>query len=525
MSQIKLPARLESLAGALRFVADRAAESGFPAFRAKEIQLAVDEAVVNIIRHAYPAGAGEIVLRWREGASPGRVTIEIEDTGIPFDIRSVPPPDRQSALNDRKVGGLGVFLMTSLADAVDYRREDGRNILTLVFGPDKPAPVGAADARGPADDGWNFPLGSMTRETYQKGDVLFRAGDPADKMFYIARGSLRLTEIGKVVREGEVIGEMGILSPFQVRTASAVCEEDLEAYTVGREDIVRLFARDSALAFRIVHLCVQRFIENLRAETEAKERIQSELRIARDIQAGMLPRVFPPFPERTEFDLFAVMEPAREVGGDFYDFFFIDDRRLCVVAGDVSGKGVPAALFMAICKTLLKTEALAGRPPADVLARVNRTLIPDNEMLMFVTVALLILDVETGEIAHANGGHPRPFVSAGPERFVVLDGPPGVVLGVVDACPFVTTRRLLRPGETVFLYTDGVTEATDAEQRLFSDARLQAALSAGGAETPEALIGRLRDAVRDFTAGTPQSDDITMVALAYRGPAGAARRD
>ena len=124
----------------------------------------------------------------------------------------------------------------------------------------------------------------------------------------------------------------------------------------------------------------------------------------------MLPRIFPPFPERREFDIFAVMEPAKEVGGDFYDFFLIDRQRLGVVIGDVSGKGVPAALFMAICKTLLKTEALRGLPPSEVLDRVNRTLIPDNDSLMFVTVSLFILDLATGEMQWANGGHPPALV-------------------------------------------------------------------------------------------------------------------
>ncbi|MCJ7611210.1 MAG: SpoIIE family protein phosphatase, partial [Candidatus Aminicenantes bacterium] len=395
---------------------------------------------------------------------------------------------------------------------------------TLALGAKKPE-AGAKSSSSPqTDDGWQFPLGSMTRETYKKGDVLFKAGDAADKMYYIAHGSLKLLEIGKLVTEGAVIGEMGILSPFPARTASAVCEEDLEAYTIGKEDVIRLFKQDSALAFRLVHLCIKRFIENLRAETEAKERIQSELRIARDIQLGMLPRIFPPFPDRTDFDIFALMEPAKEVGGDFYDFFLIDDKRLCVVAGDVSGKGVPAALFMAICKTLLKTEALGGLPPADILARVNRTLIPDNDTMMFVTVFLLILDTETGELQFANGGHPRPLVSTGPGRFDFIAGPTGIILGAVEGVSYVTTARTLKPGDVIFLYSDGVTEAMNADQQLFSDERLKNSLSGGTAVHPEDLIRRTRAAIRTFVSGTPPSDDITMVALEFHGAARTTRR-
>jgi len=520
MSLICLPARLESLDDFLRFVAERSEESGLAPRRSREVQLAVEEAVVNIIHHAYPDRPGDIELRWQKDPDRARVTIEIEDSGVPFDIRTAPEPDLKAGLADRKIGGLGIHFIRTLAEAVDYRRENGKNVLTLVFEPRSPEDGPGPSAEVTTDDGLSFPFESMTRETFKKGDILFKAGDRADRMFYIARGSLRLTEIGKVITAGGLIGEMGILSPFQTRTVSAVCEEDLETFTISKDDVIRLFRQDSALAFQLVHLSIKRFIENLRAETEAKERIQSELRIARDIQAAMLPRIFPPFPGRTEFDIFALMEPAKEVGGDFYDFFLIDDKRLCVVVGDVSGKGVPAALFMAICKTLLKTEAMAGLPPAGILAEVNRLLIPDNEMMMFVTAFLLILDTETGEIFYANGGHPRPLVSTGPGRFDFLPGPTGNILGVVDACSSVTRTRVMKAGEMVFLYSDGVTEALNAAEELFSDERLKAALSGGGGgeDHPTGLIHRTREAIRAFAAETPPSDDITMVALEYRGP-------
>ncbi len=516
MPSLRLPARLESLDAFLAFAAARAAEAGFSPARAGEVRLVVEEAVVNVIRHAYPDVPGDVELRWKTGSEPGRVVLEIEDAGVPFDVRSVPAPDLAAGLEDRKIGGLGVFFIRSMVDEADSRRVGGVNILRLVLGPERPA-AGRSAAGPAAGEEARFPLASMNRETYKKGDVLFKAGDKADKMFYVARGSLALPEIDKVVAEGEVIGEMGILSPFHARTASAVCREDLEAYTIDKDDVIRLFNTDPALAFQLVNLCIKRFIENLRAETEAKERIQSELRIARDIQASMLPRVFPPFPGRTEFDIFAVMEPAKEVGGDFYDFFLIDDDRLAVVVGDVSGKGVPAALFMAICKTLLKTEALRGLEPADVLARVNRILIPENATLMFVTVFLLVLDVTTGEIRYANGGHPAPLVSAGPAGFRPLEGPSGMILGAFDADAFRTSTGRLKPGETVFLYTDGVTEAMDAGQRLFSEARLVAGLGQDDTSDAAGLVRRAREAVQGFVGGNPPSDDITMVALRYKG--------
>jgi len=188
-----------------------------------------------------------------------------------------------------------------------------------------------------------WPLSHMKKEHFKKGDVLFKLGDIADKMYYIQKGSIRLVEINKIVKKGDVIGEMGILSPFEQRTASAICEEDLEAFTMGRDEVLKFLSHDPSLAFNLIQLSIGRFIEYFKREAQARERIESELRIAAEIQTGMLPRKFPPFPERTEFAIFAMMDPAKEVGGDFYDFFFIGKNRLCFVIGDVSGKGVPAA--------------------------------------------------------------------------------------------------------------------------------------------------------------------------------------
>ena len=517
MVQLRLPARLESLEEFLGFVELRGRENGFSSLQTKEIQLAVEEAVVNVVHHAYPQTSGEIELRWRAGSGFRQVEIDIEDTGVPFDPRSAAVPDLRAGLEERKVGGLGIFFIDRMAEETIWRREGGKNILTLVF---VPRPGGSAErglqAKEEAEDS-GFPLESMTRETHLKGQVLFRTGDPAEKMYYIASGSLRLPEIAKVVQAGEVIGEMGLLSPFHTRTASAVCEEDCIVYSIDKQEVTRLFSRNSELAFRIVHLCVQRFIENLRAETEAKERIQSELRIARDIQAAMLPRIFPPFPDRKEFEIFALMEPAKEVGGDFYDFFLIDNDHVGVAIGDVSGKGVPAALFMAICKTLLKTEAMRGLPPGKVLERLNGALIPDNDMMMFVTVFFLVLNLRTGEIAYANGGHPPPFVSNSSGGYRNLPGPTGTFLGIMDGCTYVTTTGHLGPGEAVLLFSDGVSEATNIALDLFSEARIRQTLDAHRGKTTEEMVGIMREAVRTFAEGTAPSDDITIVALAMAG--------
>jgi phosphoserine phosphatase RsbU/P len=363
-----------------------------------------------------------------------------------------------------------------------------------------------------------WPLSFTKREHFAKGEYLFRIGDKADKMFYITRGLILLPEINKTLQAGQIIGEMGIFSPQKERTASAVCVEDLETLTMGREEVMQCFTRDPSLAINLIQLSVSRLIDNLRVETEARERIKSELRIAQEIQTSMLPRNFPPFPERQEFEIYATMDPAREVGGDFYDFFFVDQNKLCLLVGDVSGKGVPAALFMAISKALFKSEALRGFNAAEVISRVNNVLCPDNPLCMFVTVFCAILNVATGELECCNGGHNPPLICRADGSVHLVDAPKGVAVGVMKDSQFAAERFVLKPGDLLVLYTDGVTEAMNPQHKLFSEERLKKTLRNLWDKDPIGLVGGLRREVAAYAQGEPQSDDITLLALRYKGP-------
>ena len=201
---------------------------------------------------------------------------------------------------------------------------------------------------------------------------------------------------------------------------------------------------------------LQSYIRDLNDTTAAKERIESELRIATEIQISMLPRIFPPYPEREEFDVYATMTPAKEVGGDFYDFFLVAENKFCFIIGDVCGKGVPAALFMAISKTLLKMEALAGNEPAAVLEYVNNTLYPDNDSSMFFTGLCAILDTDTGEINMANAGHNPPLLSSGNDRFEFIKLTRGIPVGPMPDAKYQSTHLTLSPKSCTFpLYGRG----------------------------------------------------------------------
>ena len=273
------------------------------------------------------------------------------------------------------------------------------------------------------------------------------------------------------------------------------------------------------LAAAFVHLetQLQQYIADLTETTASKERIESELRIARDIQMGILPKLFPAFPEREELDLFASIEPAREVGGDLYDFFFIDEHRFCFVIGDVSGKGVPAAFFMAITKTLFRAIAETQRAPGQVLTRVNDDLAADNESCMFVTLFAGMLDVRTGELQYACAGHNPPVIMREGEvpKFVEVANQP--VAGAMPGIRYQTQSVMLKPGDLLFTYTDGVNEAMSPEGEILGNEAMMATIAKVHQPTPATVLHQVSAEVARHADGEEQSDDITMMAFKYFG--------
>jgi phosphoserine phosphatase RsbU/P len=244
--------------------------------------------------------------------------------------------------------------------------------------------------------------------------------------------------------------------------------------------------------------------------------LQQELSIAARIQQSILPRVFPAFPDRTEFDVFAAMTPAKEVGGDFYDFFLIDGERLGFVIGDVSGKGVPAALFMAVSRTLLRATAMQASSAGDCLQYVNKVLAAESADSMFVTLFYGILNSRTGEVEFAVGGHNPPYIfSESGVRPLCFEGE--MIVGISQGVSYKSERIQLRPGEGLFLFTDGLTEASNEAEDLFSEERLQAALQSCAAQPLRSLVEIVTEEVRKFVGGAPQADDLTIMTVRYRG--------
>jgi sigma-B regulation protein RsbU (phosphoserine phosphatase) len=250
---------------------------------------------------------------------------------------------------------------------------------------------------------------------------------------------------------------------------------------------------------------------------KAKKRMEKELNVAKEIQMSMLPLIFPAFPKRKELDLFASLIPAREVGGDFYDFYFIDESHFCFVVGDVSGKGVPAALMMAVSKTLLKSRAANDKSTASILTHVNNEIARDNEANMFITIFIAILDTVTGELVYSNAGHnPSYLLSPSENKLTQLTDLHGPVVGALPELTYTESNTRLSKSDSIFVYTDGVTEAFNIHNELFSDSRLEEFLSSRISVKPDGLVKGIIDDVKQFEKGQEQTDDITVLAMTYK---------
>lgn len=295
-----------------------------------------------------------------------------------------------------------------------------------------------------------------------------------------------------------------------VRDESGFSAEALDIHT---GDEIELLAR----ALGKMEIDLGTYIRELTAVTAEKERIGAELGVATHIQASMLPCIFPAFPERPEFDIYATMTPAKEVGGDFYDFFLVDDDHLAMVMADVSGKGVPAALFMVIAKTLIKNIAQTGLGPGAALEKANNQLCENNEAEMFVTAWLGVLELSTGRLVAANAGHEYPAVQKAGGDYALLRDKHGFVLAGMEGSRYQEYTLALHPGDRLYLYTDGVAEATDARSELYGTGRMLAALNRNKDASCETLLRRMQQDIDRFVGDAPQFDDITMLSLMLRG--------
>ena len=320
---------------------------------------------------------------------------------------------------------------------------------------------------------------------------------------------------------------LALIAYFIIRPLKEV-QEDIRFYKDSKrskdviESLSKIKSRNEIgqLAEDVIELTreIDNYTKKIASISAEEERIGTELALAARIQESMLPMTFPPFPDRKEFEIYARMDPAKEVGGDFYDFFFIDDDHLCVVIADVSGKGVPAAMFMTISKIILANTAKLGKSPAETLENANSAICPNNREEMFVTVWMGILELSTGILTASNAGHEYPILKEPGGKFELLKDRHSFVIGGMEGLKYHSYEMRIAPGSTLFLYTDGLPEATDAKKNMFGTDRILKVLNKKPNQSPEQILHTMIGAVNSFVKDAEQFDDLTMLCLYYKGP-------
>ena len=280
----------------------------------------------------------------------------------------------------------------------------------------------------------------------------------------------------------------------------------------GKDEVARLSS-----SFVTMQKELKDYIEKLKQTVSAKERLESELSIAHEIQMSLVPKDFPPFPERHDFDIYAILEPAKQVGGDLYDFFMLDQDHICLLVGDVSGKGVPAALFMAVTRTFLRAFFSEDKSPARVIGRLNDEISKNNDASMFVTLFAAVIDIKNEKCIFANAGHNLPFILRASGEVDKLPKTKGAVAGGLEGINFEEETIDLKNGDLLFIYTDGVTEAMNCQEQLFGDDRTMEALKGSLDMNCEGALKNVRKNIRDFVGAAEQYDDITMLAFRLKG--------
>ena len=357
--------------------------------------------------------------------------------------------------------------------------------------------------------------------------VYDQINDKASAEFQTSTKKTMVTSIGIVAALflisilAALIGSGRIVRPLREMTDTIIDSgrtgrlfEMKDSYRTGDE--IQVLAE----AFDDLSKKTKQYINDITDITKEKERVNTELNMANQIQVSMLPHIFPAFPNRKEFDIYACMNPAKEVGGDFYDFFLLDEDHLCMVIADVSGKGVPAALFMMVTKAILKNNAMMGKPVGEILAMTNDTICSNNKMEMFVTVWIGILEISTGRITAANAGHEYPAICQN-GTFTLLKDKHSFVIGGMEGMKYREYEIQLNPGDRVFFYTDGVPEASDKENQMFGTDRMLEVLNREKDAAPEQILESVKRAVDEFVNDAEQFDDLTMLCVQYKGPAAA----
>jgi sigma-B regulation protein RsbU (phosphoserine phosphatase) len=371
-------------------------------------------------------------------------------------------------------------------------------------------------------------LAACAMRDLQPKEVLLRPGQNNHDLFLLLSGRLQVSlesadaPFGFPIQAGEFAGEMSVIDG-QLTSAFVVADQSSTVLVVSETCLWQQLAPIPGVMHNLLRLVAQRIRLGNEAMFSAQkqklrfEEMERELANAREIQLAMLPQSRPLLAAVDHVDVHALMEEAREVGGDFYDAFELDEMHVCIVVGDVSGKGMPAALFMARALTLLRAEARNGGDITTIIGRLNDSLAADNASCTFVTLCVAVVNVESGETLILSGGHDAPIAKLGGACWEFLPKPAGPLVGVMPGAQFATHRLRLAPSDTLILFTDGVTEAENRDSLQYSAARLRDTLNQHDLRSAESTVLHVRHSVAEHAAGFPPSDDITIFALRFLG--------
>lgn len=575
MDALTLPGNLDAISPIREYVKAAAGTAGLDHTSTYNLLLAVDEIATNVVVHGYEEAGlqGDISIAAKN--EENRLVIELLDHGKSYDPNLHKEPDDEGLLkdlSDRPIGGLGIMLAKDGVDDLQYQSTELENIHRFIVRrksptePDKSAPPVVSDDHRKLDVllriskslGLEIRLDPLLQLIVAEVTAAMQA--ERTTLFLVDR--TKPDQLVSRVAEGVGAHEIRVLFGFGIAGTTAQTRQTInipDSYNDSRFnpafDKSSGFRTKSILSMPIIDqsgvligvvqvlnkkggaftkddeefldaICVHLGIALKRAEMVdaylQSQIVTKSLELAKEIQMGLVPKDFPALPEIEEVDIYATIIPTFEVGGDLYDFFPLDENRLCFIIGDVSDKGIPAALFMAMARTAFKMAAIAS--PSSIgltMARVNQFLCESNPQQMFVTALAGILDLRTGLVEYADAGHEPPFILQPSGAVKKVDKVGGIVLGFIPGEEFKCGTMQLNPGETLVLYTDGVTEAMNMNHELFGADAIERTL----AEIPqsadsEAIINALLEGMRGFVGRAKQNDDITMLVIGYRGPGG-----
>jgi serine phosphatase RsbU (regulator of sigma subunit) len=366
--------------------------------------------------------------------------------------------------------------------------------------------------------GFGFFQETSARRFYKAGEVIFRHGDLGDAMYIVVEGEVHITIEGRILDRlmpGSVLGEMALIDA-QPRSAAAIAATDSTLVYVDYDEFVSLTQKYPDFAMRIMQIMSNRLRRYMIDEVR-RQRLEEELLIGKQIQLSLLPKRCPEIPG---WEFAALYRAARQVGGDLYDFTIDvrDPQRWNIVIADVTGKGVPAALFMAISRTVVRAETANGHGPAATLKRTNSFIIKDAQARLFLSMFYGALDTSNGRLTFSNGGHEWPLLWRASSRALEILKAPGFLLGVLPDIEPVEREICIETGDFLILYTDGVTEARNEAGELFGEERLYAIIGGTDFTTANELLEAIKMAVTQFTGDTPASDDFTLVVIRRQQP-------